>query len=154
MSSLETWPLKPTDFTLVSKDGKVFPCHKACLAENSEYFTVMLSHEFCETTNNQMNVPEYDGVTVASFLEWMYAPKYPEEVMKKLTKSAQPNEFIVQKQFDMNKFSPGIFTCTFQILLLDNSTLFVVLRHLLEKPVLFNTYLLQIYKCVIENAQF
>jgi len=108
MSSLETWPLKPTDFTLVSKDGKVFPCHKACLAENSEYFTVMLSHEFCETTNNQMNVPEYDGVTVASFLEWMYAPKYPEEVMKKLTKSAQPNEFIVQKQFDMNKFSPAL----------------------------------------------
>ena len=116
MSSLETWPLKPTDFTLVSKDGKIFPRLKACLAENSEYFTVMLSHEFCETTNNQMNVPEYDGVTVASFLAWMYAPKYPEDVMK-LKESAQPNEFIIQKQFDVNKFSPGIFIFIFQILL-------------------------------------
>ena len=113
MSSLLTWPLKPTDFTLVSEDGEVLHCHKACLAENSEYFTAMLSHEFSETTNNQMQVPEYDGVTVASFLEWMYAPKYPEEVMKKLKESAQPNEFIFQKQFDVNKFSPGIFTSTF-----------------------------------------
>ena len=118
MSSLETWrPLKPTDFTLKAKDGEVLYCHKACLAENSEVFAAMLSHEMRETTKNQMDVPEFDGVTVASFLEWMYAPKYPEEVMKKLKESAQPNEFIFQKQFDVNKFSPGIFACTIQILL-------------------------------------
>jgi len=108
MSLLQTWPLKPTDFTLVAKDGEVLHCHKACLAENSEYFAAMLSHEFYETTNNQMHVPEYDGVTVASFLEWIYAPKNQEEVMKKLKESAQPNEFIFQKQFDMNKFSPAL----------------------------------------------
>ena len=113
MSSLESWPLKPTDFTLVSQDGKILHCHKARLAETSEYFSAMLSHEFCETDNSQMRVPEYDGVTVACFLEWIYAPKNREEVMKKLRESAQPNEFIFQKQFDVNKFSPGIFTCMF-----------------------------------------
>ena len=112
MSLLQTWPLKPTDFTLVAKDGEVLYCHKACLTESSEVFAAMLSHEMRETTNNQMDVPEYDRVTVASFLEWIYAPKNQEEVMKKL-KSAQPNEFIFQKLFDMNKFSPGIFTCMF-----------------------------------------
>ena len=85
MSSLETWPLKAADFALMSKDGEVLQCHKDCLAENSEYFAAMLSHEFCETTNNQMKVPDYDGITVASFLEWIYAPRYSEEVMKKLT---------------------------------------------------------------------
>ena len=116
MSSLERWPLKPTDFTLVSRDGDILHCHKARLAETSEYFSAMLSHEFCETNNNQMRVPEYDGVTVASLLEWLYAPKYPEEVMK-LKELAQPNEFIFQKQFDSNKFSPGIFSCIFRILL-------------------------------------
>ena len=117
MSSLWTWPLKPTDFTLVAKDGEVLHCHKACLAESSEYFSAMLSHEFCETTNNQMHVPEYDGVTVTTFLEWIYAPKNQEEVMKKLKETAQPNEFIFQKQFDSNKFSPGIFSCIFRKLL-------------------------------------
>ena len=117
MSSLENWPLKPTDFTLLSRDGEILHCHKARLAETSEYFSAMLSHEFCETNNNQMRVPEYDGATVASFLEWIYAPMNQEEVMKKLKESAQPNEYIFQKQFDVNKFSPGIFTCIFRILL-------------------------------------
>ena len=118
MSSLETWrPLKPTDFTLQANDGEVLYCHKACLIENSEVFAAMLSHEMRETTNNQMDVPEFDRVTVASCLEWMYAPKYPEEVMKKLKESALPNEFVFQKQFDVTKFSPGIFTSTFRILL-------------------------------------
>jgi len=108
MSSLENWSFKPRDFALVAKDGEVLYCHKACLTENSEVFAAMLSHEMRETTNNQMDVPEFDRVTVASFLEWMYAPKYPEEVMKKLKESAQPNEFIFQKPFDVNKFSPAL----------------------------------------------
>ena len=113
MSLLETWPLKMSDFALVSKDRKVLRCHKARLIENSEYFDAMLSHKMQETSNNQMVVPEYNGETVASFLEWIYAQKYGEEVIKKLKESAQQGEFIAQKQFDAKKFSPGIFTAHF-----------------------------------------
>ena len=113
MSSLETWPQELADFALVSKDGKVLSCHKARLVENSEYFRAMLSHKMRETSSNKMDVPEYDGVTVASFLEWVYAQKFNEEVMRKLQKSAEPGEFIAQKQFDVKKFSPGIFKAHF-----------------------------------------
>ena len=104
-----------SDFALVSKDGEVLHCHKARLIgpEGSDYFEAMLSHKMRETSKNQMEVPEYDGVTVASFLEWIYAPKFNEEVMKKLKVSAEPGEFIAQKQFDVKKFSPGIFTAHF-----------------------------------------
>ena len=102
-----------SDFALVSKDGEVLHCHKSRLIENSDYFEAMLSHKMRETSKTQMEVPEYDGVTVASFLEWIYAPKFNEEVMKKLRTSAEPGEFIAQKQFDMKKFSPGIFTAHF-----------------------------------------
>ena len=113
MSSLETWPQDLTDFALVSKDGKILRCHKARLFENSEYFRAMLSHKMRETSNNQMDVPEYDGVTVASFLEWIYADKIGEKVMKMLRESAQPGEFICQRQFDEAKFTLGIFIHTF-----------------------------------------
>ena len=73
----------------------------------------MLSHKMRETSNNQMDVPEYDGVTVASFLEWIYADKIGEKVMKMLRESAQPGKFICQRQFDEAKFTPGIFIGTF-----------------------------------------
>ena len=109
MSYLETWPKKPTDFALVSKDGEVFNCHKAFLGESSEYFEAMLSLEMRETINNQMDVPESDGVTVASFLDWIYAAKIGEKIMKKLKDSAEPGDFFPQRQFDLVKFTPGIF---------------------------------------------
>ena len=69
----------------------------------------MLSHKRLETSNNKMDVPEYDRLTVASFLEWIYAQKNSQEVMKKLKEASQPGEFISQRQFDKNKFTPGIF---------------------------------------------
>ena len=117
MSSLETWPQELADFALVSKDGKVLSCHKARLVENSEYFRAMLSHKMRETSNNQMDVPEYDGVTVASFLEWVYAPKKAGEkmtqLMLRLRYSRPRGEFISQRQFDEAKFTPGIIINTF-----------------------------------------
>ena len=116
MSSLETWPQDLTDFALVSKDGKILRCHKARLFENSEYFQAMLSHKMRETSNNQMDVPEYDGVTVASFLEWVYAPKFGEKMTQlilRLRDSRQRGEFISQRQFDEAKFTPGIIINTF-----------------------------------------
>ena len=84
MSSLETWRQEQTDFALVSKEGVELHCHKAWLVENSEYFKAMLSHRVRETDENQMVVPDYDAVTVASFLEWIYAPKLGEDTVKKL----------------------------------------------------------------------
>ena len=101
MSSLETWPLEDSDFALVAEDGETLRCHKVRLAENSGYFKAMLSHDFCETSNNQMNVPKFGGVTVASFLEWIYAPKNEA--------SSAEGEFSPEKQFDVQKFSPGIY---------------------------------------------
>ena len=97
-----------SDFALVSKDGEVLHCHKSRLIENSDYFEAMLSHKMRQTSKNQMDVPEYDGVTVASFLEWIYALRFNEEVMKKLGASAEPGKFIPQKQFDVKKFSPDL----------------------------------------------
>ena len=84
MSSLESWPQDLTDFALVSKEGVELHCHKARLVENSEYFKAMLSHNVQETKENQMGVPDYDAVTVASFLEWIYAAKLGEDYVKKL----------------------------------------------------------------------
>ena len=84
MSSLETWPQKFSDFVLVSNDGKVFNCHKTHLVKNSKFFDAMLDHKFLEATNNRMDVPDYDGVTVASFLEWIYAPELGEDIVRKL----------------------------------------------------------------------
>ena len=83
MSSLETWPLE-LDFALESKDGVVLRCHKALLIKNSEYFEAMLRHNVRETDESKMVVPDYDGVTVASFLEWIYAAVFGEDVVKKL----------------------------------------------------------------------
>ena len=83
MSSLETWPLE-LDFALESKDGEVLRCHKARLIENSEYFEGMLRHKVRETDESKMVVPDYDGVTVASFLEWIYAAVFGKDVVKKL----------------------------------------------------------------------
>ena len=84
MSSLETWHLEPADFALESKDGVVLRCHKALLIKNSEYFEAMLRHKVRETDESKMVVPDYDGVTVASFLEWIYAAELGEEIVKKL----------------------------------------------------------------------
>ena len=94
----------------MSKDGDVLRCHKARLTQCSEYFQAMLSHEVRETCNNKMDVPEYGGVTVAAFLEWIYAPKVEEEQEG----SAQTGEFIPEKEFDVEKLSPGIFMAHFQ----------------------------------------
>ena len=109
MSSLGTWPQEPTDFALVCKDGETFNCHKARLVESSKYFEAMLRNKMRETAYNKMEVPEYDRLTVASFLEWIYAPKISEKIMKKLKDSAEPGDFFPQRQFDLVKFTPGIF---------------------------------------------
>ena len=111
MSSLETWDLEGSDFALVAEDGETtLRCHKDRLAESSGYFQAMLSHDCWETSNNQMDVPEYDGVTVANFLDWIYAAKIGEKIMKKLKDSAEPGDFFPQRQFDLVKFTPGIST--------------------------------------------
>ena len=81
---METWRQEPTDFALVSKEEVVLQCHKAQLIENSDYFKAMLSHKVRETDENRMAVPDYDAVTVASFLEWIYAAKLGEDYVKKL----------------------------------------------------------------------
>ena len=102
MSSLETWDLEGSDFALVAEDGETtLRCHKDRLAESSGYFKAMLSHDCWETSNNQMDVPQFGGVTVASCLEWIYAPKNEA--------SSAEGEFSPEKQFDVQKFSPGIF---------------------------------------------
>ena len=101
MSSLETWPQKFSDFVLVSNDGKVLNCHKAHLVKNSEFFDAMLSHEVLEATNNRMDVPDYDGVTVASFLEWIYAPELGEDIVKKLKQvMIETSLFPIHQGFD------------------------------------------------------
>ena len=107
MSSLETWPLE-LDFALESKDGVVLRCHKALLIKNSEYFVAMLRHKVRETTESKMVVPEYDGVTVASFLEWIYAAELGEDIVKKLKQVAEPGEFVSQRRFDEKKFTPEL----------------------------------------------
>jgi len=114
MSSLETWPQELVDFALVSKDDVVLHCHKARLIENSEYFKAMLSHKVRETDENQMVVRDYDGVTVASFLEWIYAAELGEDIVKKLKKVAEPGEFISQRRFDEKKFSPELLKMSHQ----------------------------------------
>jgi len=119
MSSLETWRQEPPDFALVSKEDVILHCHKARLIENSEYFKAMLSHKVRETDENRMAVPDHDAVTVASFLEWIYAAKLGEDVVKKLKQVAEPGEFISQRLFDQKKFTPELLKMSHLYQMLD-----------------------------------
>jgi len=104
-SKLITWSQEYTDFVIESSDGRVFPCHKIYLAENSDFFKSMLSKDYKETTSGVMKVPEFDAKTVARFLAFIYAGKAGDKLMQRIKIHAKPGEFISRRDFDEENYT-------------------------------------------------
>ena len=104
-SKLITWSQEYTDFVIESSDGRVFPCHKKDLAENSDFFKSMLSKDFKETTTGVMKVPEFDAKTVARFLAYIYAGRAGDKLMQRIKAHAKPGEFISRRDFDEENYT-------------------------------------------------
>jgi len=94
-----TWSQKYTDFSVESKDGFVFRCHKYVLDQNCAYFEGLLSHDYKETKEGMLKFRDFDGVTVGAFLQYLYAHKYDkcagQEFNRKFSRDKLTSELLV-----------------------------------------------------------
>ena len=60
------------DFTLIV-EGKRFPCHRVILAAQSEYFRIMFSGAFIESTTKEVTLNGFDARTISTTLNYLYA---------------------------------------------------------------------------------
>ena len=70
-----------TDFTILSQDGKKFPCHRVILASQSPVMFAMMSREMKEKQESQATVQHGDEV-VGHFVEYFYSLKVPTEALQ------------------------------------------------------------------------
>ena len=70
-----------TDFTILSQDGKKFPCHRVILASQSSVMRAMMTNDMKEKEEKQVTVKQSDEV-VAHFVEYFYSRKVPREVLQ------------------------------------------------------------------------
>ena len=60
-----------TDFTILSQDGKEFPCHRVILAAQSPVILAMMTNNWKERQENQITLEESDEV-VEHFVEYLF----------------------------------------------------------------------------------
>ena len=70
-----------SDFTIVSQDGKKFPCHRVILASQSPVMLAMMSTDMREKQENQATV-QHSGQVVSHFVEYFYSRKVPQEALQ------------------------------------------------------------------------
>ena len=70
-----------TDFTILSQEGKEFPCHRVILASQSATMLAMMTSDMREKEENQVSV-KYNGEVVGHFVEYFYTRKVPQEVLQ------------------------------------------------------------------------
>ena len=68
-----------TDFALVSKEGRRFPCHRVFLATQSPVMKAIMSHDVKEA---ELRLEQCEEV-VEHFVGYFYRGKVPQEVMVK-----------------------------------------------------------------------
>ncbi len=62
---------KFSDFQILC-DGKVFPCHKSILANQSDVLLNMMSGNWSENSANMLEIDDFDSNTVESMLHYIY----------------------------------------------------------------------------------
>ena len=70
-----------TDFTILSQDGKEFPCHRVILASQSPVMLAMMSRDMKEKKENQATV-QHSAEVVGHFVEYFYSRKVPQEALQ------------------------------------------------------------------------
>ena len=70
-----------TDFTILSQEGKEFPCHRVILASQSPTMLAMMTSEMKEKEENQVRL-EYNEEVVGHFVEYFYTRKVPQEALQ------------------------------------------------------------------------
>eukprot|EP00092_Neocalanus_flemingeri_P007405 GFUD01007997.1.p1 GENE.GFUD01007997.1~~GFUD01007997.1.p1 ORF type:complete len:375 (-),score=92.45 GFUD01007997.1:75-1199(-) len=72
------------DFTLISNDGKVFPCHKIILASRSPVMQRMMESGMIETKKQQLEIKNYDSDIVDVILDFMYKGDIQRDTLKSI----------------------------------------------------------------------
>ena len=70
-----------TDFAILSKEGKEFPCHRFILSSQSQVMKAMLTTDMNETKEGQMKL-DYRDEVVKNFVDYFYTGIVPREVLK------------------------------------------------------------------------
>ena len=70
-----------TDFTILSQEGKEFPCHRLILASQSPTMLAMMTSEMREKKLSQVSV-KYTEEVVGHFVEYFYSRKVPREALE------------------------------------------------------------------------
>ena len=70
-----------TDFTILSQEGKEFPCHRLILASQSATMLAMMTSDMKEKEENQVSV-KYSEEVVGHFVEYFYSRKVPREALQ------------------------------------------------------------------------
>ena len=70
-----------TDFTILSQEGKEFPCHRVILASQSPVMRAMLSRDMKEKEEGKVTV-KYSEEVVGHFVEHFYSRKVPQEALQ------------------------------------------------------------------------
>ena len=70
-----------TDFVILSKEGKRFPCHRFILSSQSQVMMAMLTTEMKEKMEGEMKLDHSDEV-VKNFVNYFYTRSVPRELLK------------------------------------------------------------------------
>ena len=70
-----------SDFAILSKDGKRFPCHRLILSSQSQAMMAMMTTDMKEKKERQMKL-EYSEEVVSNFVDYFYTRTVPREVLK------------------------------------------------------------------------
>ena len=70
-----------TDFAILSKEGKEFPCHRFILSSQSEAMMAMFNTNMKEKKEGQVKL-EYSDEVVEKFVDYFYTRTVPKEVLK------------------------------------------------------------------------
>ena len=70
-----------SDFTILSQEGKEFPCHRLILAAQSPVMQAMMTNDMKEKKESKVTVKQSDEV-VAHFVEYFYSRKVPQEALE------------------------------------------------------------------------
>ena len=69
-----------TDFTILSEEGKEFPCHKVILAAQSPVMRAMMTSDMKEKKESKVTMKHSEEV-VDQFVEYFYTKQVPQETL-------------------------------------------------------------------------
>ena len=70
-----------TDFTVISEEGKKFPCHKLILGTQSPVLMAMMTSDMKEKKDSEVKL-EYSEEVVKMFVDFFYIGDIPQEILQ------------------------------------------------------------------------